>query len=205
MFPGPLAPSTLELPAERVCQSKSGRQGQTGPSRTPTGASPPKTCSKTWSRECRLSFSRRGALEAHLLHRMVQVLEDQWSPEERGSMHVPCSRPGWPSSLAPVSLWPSYGCSSDLGHEGSRLGHPVGALPARALLEAQSGAPVADDQDWAFLLDPETRQNNSGLRAGYTIQRWRRGGFGMPHQRLLCDPCSWCGEMAVPTLPCPWV
>ena len=38
------------------------------------------------------------------------------------------------SSLAPGSLWPSYGCSSDLGHEGSRVGHPggghLGPLPA---------------------------------------------------------------------------
>eukprot|EP00439_Symbiodinium_sp_Y106_P083899 s856_g24.t1 len=57
----------------------------------------------------------------------------------------------------------------------------------RAFLEAQSGAPVADDQDWAFLLDlPHLKLAKTTL--GYVQGTRRRGGIGMPHQRLLCDP-----------------
>ena len=69
---------------------------------------------------------------------------------------------------------------------------------ARALLVEGADRPVADEVDWSFLLTlpPETRQNNAGLRAGYTVQRWRQGGIRQAGQMLLCDPCGWCGEMA---------
>ena len=55
-----LPPARWNCGSKGSVSQKSGRQGQTGPSRTPTGASPPKTCSKTWSRECRLPHPSQG-------------------------------------------------------------------------------------------------------------------------------------------------